>query len=110
MRRVVTAIAVLILVVMLVVTVWASRTIGLWDAWPDFRANPWAVATLFDAYAGFLLFYLYVAWRERSLAARAVWFVLIMALGNMATAAYLLIQLARLGTGEPAEAILTPRR
>jgi len=110
MRRIVTAIAALILIVMMGVTVWASRAIGLWDAWPDFRANPWAVATLFDAYSGFLLFYVYVAWRERSLAARAVWFVLIMTLGNMATAAYLLIQIARLGAGEPAEAILGPRR
>jgi len=110
MRTVVTAIAGLILVVMMGVTVWASRTIGLWDAWPDFRANPWAIATLVDAYSGFLLFYLYVAWRERSSTARVAWFVLIMTLGNMATAAYLLLQLARLRADEPAEAMLAPRR
>jgi len=110
MRRVVAAIAALILVVMLAVTVWASRSVGLFDAWPGFRANPWAIATLVDAYSGFLLFYLYVAWRERSLVARAAWFVLIMGLGNMATAAYLLIQIARLGAGEPTAAILGPRR
>ena len=53
MRTVVTSIAASILIVMIVVTVWASRAIGLWDAWPDFRANPWAVATLLDAYSGF---------------------------------------------------------
>jgi len=109
MRTTLTAIAGVILVLMIGVTVWASRTIGLFEAWPDFRANPWAVATLFDAYSGFLLFYLYVAWRERSIFARVVWFALIMGLGNMATATYLLIQLARLRGGEPVTAILSPR-
>ena len=44
------------------------------------------------------------------MAGRAVWFVLIMGLGNIATAAYVLIQLARLPAGRPAWAILEPRR
>lgn len=110
MRTAVTTIAGLILVVMIGVTVWASQTIGLLDAWPDFSANPWAIATLVDAYSGFLLFYLYVAWRERSTVARVIWFALIMGLGNMATAAYVLIQLARLKPGQPVRAILEARR
>jgi hypothetical protein len=35
-----------------------------------------------------------------------VWFILIMALGNMAMSAYLLLQLSRLRTGQPIEALL----
>ena len=47
MRTAVTSIAASILIVMIVVSVWASRAIGWWDAWPDFRANPWPSQTLY---------------------------------------------------------------
>ena len=76
------------------------------DAWEDYSANPWAVATLVDAYSGFLLFFLDVAWRERSPLARAAWLAAIMALGNMATATYLPLQLRQLRPGDPAWVIL----
>jgi len=102
--------ALAILLVMVFVTVRAGLALSLWDAWDDYAANPWAVATLYDAYSGFLIFFAYVAWRERTVAARVVWFLLIMGLGNMATAAYLLIQLSGLRAGQPASAILTTRR
>jgi hypothetical protein len=99
-----------IFVIMVSVTIRASLAIGLWEAWPGYAANPWAVATLYDAYSGFLLFFGYVAWRERSIWSRALWFVLIMGLGNMATSAYLLLQIARLRPGEPVSAILGTRQ
>ena len=56
----------------------------------------WFQATLLDAYFGFLTFYVWVAWKERTLAGRVVWFVLIMTLGNMAMSAYVILQLIRL--------------
>jgi len=59
--------------------------------WPD----PWYRVLLVDAYCGFLWFWLWVAWRERSVLRGAVWFVLIMGLGNLATAGYVLLQLRR---------------
>lgn len=34
-------------------------------ALPGFMANPWAVATLADVYCGFLIFYAWVAYKER---------------------------------------------
>ena len=95
-----------ILVAMIVVTIDASLKQNLWDAWPGFTANPWAVATLFDAYFGFLTFFVWVAYKEASAARSAFWFVLIMCLGNMAMAAYVLIQLLRLKPGTPVENIL----
>lgn len=55
---------------------------SLWEAWPRFAANPWAMATLYDAYFGFLTFYAWVVYKERSFVARTLWFLLIMYLGT----------------------------
>jgi len=54
-------------------------------------AEPWGLATMFDAYFGFLAFWLYVAWRERTLGARTGWLVALLLLGNFAIAAYALL-------------------
>ena len=54
-------------------------------------SEPWGLATMFDAYFGFLAFWLYVAWREQTVASRFGWFVALMLLGNFAIAAYALI-------------------
>ncbi|MFN0169642.1 MAG: DUF1475 family protein [Bryobacteraceae bacterium] len=98
-----------IFVWMTVMTIRTSLAVSLWDAWPSYAANPWAVATLYDAYFGFLTFYVWVAYKERPMWSRVVWFVLIMGLGNIAMSFYMLIQLMRLRPEEPAEAILWRR-
>ena len=54
-------------------------------------SEPWGLATMFDAYFGFLAFWLYVAWRERSWTARIAWLVALLLLGNFAIAAYALL-------------------
>jgi hypothetical protein len=95
-----------IFVWMTVTTIRASLAVSLWDAWAGFAANPWAVATLYDAYCGFLTFYVWVVYKERGWGARILWFVLIMGLGNIAMSAYVLIQLFRLRADEPAQRIL----
>jgi hypothetical protein len=82
-----------IFVFMVVMTVQTSLRVSLWSAMPAFAASPWSMATLYDAYFGFLTFFCWLAWRERSLAVKVVWFVLIMALGNIATSTYVLVQL-----------------
>lgn len=91
---------------MTVATVRASLEASLAAAWPAFAANPWAVATLYDAYCGFLTFYVWVLYKERRAAMRVLWFLLVMALGNIAVSLYVLIQLFRLPAGESAETIL----
>ena len=91
---------------MTVLTIRTSVAVSLWAAWPGFAANPWAVATLYDAYFGFLTFYLWVLYKERTAWARVLWFLLIMGLGNIAMSLYVLIQLFRLKPDEPADAIL----
>jgi len=94
---------------MTVTTVRTSLGASLWAAWPSYAANPWAVATLYDAYFGFLTFYVWVAYKESSARSRVLWFVAIMGLGNIAISLYMLIQLMRLQPDEPAEAILRRR-
>jgi hypothetical protein len=90
---------------MVVMTVRASLHISLWSAIPSFAASPWSMATLYDAYFGFITFFCWLAWRERSLGIKIVWFVLIMALGNIAMSLYVLIQLFGLRAEESASAL-----
>ncbi len=69
--------------------------------------SPWAVATLFDAYFGFITFYTWVFYKETGWLARIVWFLAIMGLGNIAMSSYVLIQLFKLPPEQPASAILS---
>ena len=94
-----------IFVWMIALTVRTSLKISIWDAWDSFAANPWAVATLYDAYFGFITFWVWVAYKERSMAGRLLWLILILGLGNIAMSLYVLIQLFRLKPDEPVEAL-----
>ena len=95
-----------ILVVMLYVTVTAVLERGMFEAGGEMWPNPWFRATLTDAYCGFLAFYAWVFYRERTWAGRGLWFVAIMALGNIAVAVYVLEKLFRLPAGAGAEELL----
>jgi hypothetical protein len=99
-----------ILVAMIVCTGWATVHQSIFQ-WGGMNGSDryWTIAAMCDAYCGFLTFYMWVLYKERSWLARCVWFVAIMALGNMAMATYVLLQLAKLRQGEPASAILTAR-
>jgi len=81
---------------MLAVTGWASSQCALFDIPREVFTHPWFIATLFDAYWAFIAFYVWVAWKEQSLAARILWFVAIILWGNLAMATYLLIELFRI--------------
>ena len=90
---------------MTVMTIRTSMQVSLWSAWSAFAASPWSMATLYDAYCGFITFFCWVAWRERSLGVKILWFVLIMALGNIAMSLYVLIQLFGLKKEESVSAL-----
>ena len=99
-----------ILVGMLAVTGWAAMQQNLWQ-WGGLVSQPdrgWTLATLCDAYAGFITFYAWVFYKERPLG-RVLWFVAIMALGNIAMSTFMLRELLRLKAGEPLERLLTRR-
>jgi hypothetical protein len=85
-----------VIVSMLAITGWASSECALFAIPREVFTHPWFIATLFDAYWAFIAFYVWVAWKEQTLAARILWFVAIILLGNLAMAAYMLIELFRI--------------
>jgi len=91
---------------MTVLTIRTSLSVSLWSAWDSFAGNPWAVATLYDAYFGFITFWVWVAYKENTYWSRFLWLALILCLGNIAMSLYVLIQLFRLKPDQPVEALL----
>jgi hypothetical protein len=100
-----------ILLSLLAYTSWASTQQPVWQ-WQGLLRGPdrwWTIATLIDAYFGFITFFVWVCFKERGALSRALWFVAIMTLGNMAMASYVLWQLHKLPPGAPASDILLAR-
>jgi hypothetical protein len=100
---------VLVLISMLGVTTWASTQSALWAIPPEVTRHPWFIATLVDAYWGFLTFYCWIFYLERSVLSRAAWLVAILLLGNIAMAGYALWRLFRLPASASAQEILLKR-
>ena len=100
-----------ILVSMIVVTSWATLRQPVWE-WggltqpPD---NAWTIATLFDAYFGFITFFVWVTYKQRRWGARIGWLIAILLLGNIAMSVYVLLQLRKLPPEEPMATLLTAR-
>jgi uncharacterized protein DUF1475 len=111
MRTVLIGLFSAIFVVMIVVTVWSASRSSLMDpaVRAAFNGQPWAVATLFDAYCGFITFFVWVAYRERGAGIRILWLILILLLGNIAMSFYVLLQLFRMKPDEPLSSLLAPR-
>ena len=108
--RVLKAYFFLVLAAMLWVTWRASQDRGVMQAFVEIAADPWGLATLFDAYLAFLTFYLWLAYKEVSPLARVSWLLAILLLGNFAMAGYVLIQLFRLPRGASMEELLLRRK
>ena len=94
---------------MLAVTGWASLHTPLFAIPREVIGHPWFIATLFDAYWAFVTFYVWVAWKDQALAARLLWFVAVIALGNIAMAAYFLRELFGVPARGPLDAVFTRR-
>ncbi len=102
---------VVILISMLIVTTWASAHQSMF-AWGGLTARPdryWTIATLMDAYCGFLTFYVWVLYKETRTLPRVLWFIAIMSFGNMAMSLYVLIQLAKQRSGGTVASLLSAR-
>jgi hypothetical protein len=85
-----------ILLAMIAVTTWASLDSNLLDGFAYVLNHPWGIATLADAYFGFLTFYVWVYYKESTFSGRLIWLGGILFFGNIAMAAYMLILLSRL--------------
>jgi len=98
-----------VLITMLTVTSWAQLQTSLWDTPRAILLHPWFIATLCDTYFGFLTFYTWLAYRERTLLARLLWLIAILALGNIAMSSYMLWLLWRLpANASMAQLLLRP--
>ncbi|MEP6883827.1 MAG: DUF1475 family protein [Gammaproteobacteria bacterium] len=96
---------------LLLYTGWASlqQPVLQWGGLTSGSDRYWTIATLMDAYFGFLTFYVWVFFKETRSLPRIAWFIAIMLLGNMAMSAYVLLQLIRLRPDQDAAAILSTR-
>ena len=96
---------------LLICTGWASsqQPVLQWGGLTSLPDRYWTIATLLDAYCGFLTFYVWVFFKESRHLPRIAWFIAIMLLGNMAMSAYVLLQLARLRPDQDASSILAAR-
>ena len=95
-----------VFITMVAVTSWAGSQVALWAIPASVGAHPWFIATLFDTYWAFFTFYVWLFYKEQSWAARLLWFVAIVLMGNMAMAAYALAVLFRVPTDAEAPAVL----
>jgi Protein of unknown function (DUF1475) len=96
---------------LLVCTTWAGAHQAAWR-WTGLTVGIdryWTIATLMDAYFGFLTFYVWVFYKETHWPQRTIWFIAIMLLGNMAMSAYVLLQLYKLKSAQAPSDILTTR-
>jgi hypothetical protein len=91
--------------------VWVSTQQPVWE-WGGLTTPPdhlWTIATLLDAYFGFITFYVWVLWKETRALPRLAWFVAIMLLGNIAISAYVLRLLAKLRRDDSFVTLLSAR-
>jgi len=100
-----------ILVSLTTYNLWVSTQQPVWE-WGGLTTRPdnlWTIATLIDAYYGFITFYVWVLWKETRALPRVLWFLAIMLLGNIAMSIYVLRQLARLAPDDAMSTLLAAR-
>ena len=56
-------------------------------------SNPWGIVSFVDLYVGFVLFSMWIIFREKSFAKSFIWVVLMMVLGFFTASLYVLISL-----------------
>ena len=96
---------------MLGVIGWAGARCPLFEIPREVFTHPWFIATLLDAYLAFVAFWLWVAWKEGTVAARVLWLFVILLWGNPAIALYLLREISRAHSeGGGLDAVVTAKR
>ncbi|HKG06852.1 MAG TPA: DUF1475 family protein [Pedobacter sp.] len=100
-------IIVVLKIVFSLILVWISYQVivtslesNLFKEWDFLGSIPWMRATLWDFYANLFVIYLWVLYKERNIAVKILWLVLLFCLGSIGTCIYTLIQLFKLKAGE----------
>lgn len=95
-------------IVLVALIVHASLEMSLASGLRAIVSTRWGMTTLVDLYLGLAVVGAWIAYRERSALRAAPWIVALALLGNLATAAYVVI--AALRSGTPHELLLGRRR
>jgi hypothetical protein len=95
---------------MLWVTTWASIQCPLFAVPRSVATHPWFIATMFDAYWGFVTFFVWACYRQTSWSARVAWFIAIMTLGNIAMSTYCLAALSQVKRNAKLSDVISGRR
>jgi hypothetical protein len=77
-----------------------SLASNLFKEWDFLGSIPWMRATLWDFYANVVVIFFWLCYKEKSIALKAIWLILLVVLGSIASCAYVLIQLYKLKPGE----------
>ncbi len=100
----------IVLISMIATVGWACLEVPLWDLPKEVSGHPWFIATLADVYWGFLIFWLWIAYRETSWLARGLWLVGMLGLGNITAALYGFIQVCSVPLGASIDDVLLRRK
>jgi hypothetical protein len=92
-----------ILATMLDLTIWSSLDKSIWEGFHYLFQDRWAIATLGDAYCGFITFLAWLVYREKSNVSRVLWVLFVLIFGNIAMSIYVL---NRLRTAKSVEELL----
>jgi Protein of unknown function (DUF1475) len=82
------------------VVITTSINSSLFKEWDFLGSIPWMRATLWDFYTNVTVIFLWIVYKEKLIALKIIWLILLVALGSIATCAYILIQLFKLKPGE----------
>jgi hypothetical protein len=91
------AIALLGVLAMSAVLIYAFTTGNLAEEGGVLLSMPWGIVSLVDLYVGFTLFSCWIVYREKSLIRSVVWVVLMMVFGFLTASVYAFIALQRSG-------------
>lgn len=97
----------LLFVWMCYVVITTSLQSNLFTNWDFLGGIPWMRATLWDFYTNVFFIFIWICYKERFIAVKILWLVLLVALGSIATCAYVLIQLFKLKPGEGLKQLFT---
>jgi hypothetical protein len=109
MRRNLMLFCALVFVAMVAITAWASMESNVAVGFARVAADRWGLATLFDAYFGFVWFWLWILWKEPRWSSRLLWLLLLFALGNLAIAAFVATQAWKWNEADGFGALLSRR-
>lgn len=88
--KTINAFAVLAIVAMSAVLFYAFTTGNFTVDGGELLRNPWGIVSLIDLYTGFVLFSIWVVYRERYWYVSAIWVVAVMVLGAFTFGVYIL--------------------